>query len=630
MKKLNYRIFYLAFYILNLFNSYILIYGLLHKNISGPSFEIKTFLLSLIGNSGAMLFSYALSIIFFKKRKSKINFLLFVSFVMMIICAGTAVFANIFSLFFSFKQLTTFGNPSEMQFVWFYLSYGLSMLSKLSQFVELIPFVILVVIRIFTDDSSNYIHSPIYKLSILFSSFVFMIFPIINLTKSVDNTIYENCITPSIGASKVGLYDYYLYDLYDYLFDKDNDITQNEIEEIEEYLYYYKQPTYVNELNNKTYSVINEYTNLANGKNLIVIQLEAFNSFLVNLKIDGEEITPNLNKLVNKSIYFDNFYSTAGIGNTSETEFSLFTGLYGTGKDLAVFEYMDNEYEALGKCFSDNGYYTYTTHGNVGDFYLRNKVHIDKYKMSTHFDIESYKQFSVDDLPLIYGYLDDRFFMKHIIDFAPSEKFFSFAITVTSHSPYIPDKNIPKHEYKGITKLAKQYFDCCRLADEGIGIFIDSLEEKGILDDTVIVMYGDHTSSLFEEDLESIFDRELNAIEMREYLQKTPCLIYNESLFAPRVINKVVGTTCISRTLANLFGLNQTYHFGVDMLTDEPALIYSPRNLDIHIDGLTIAYPSLKTFGNDTSKEEMNKYVLLFEKYKRINDMLLTKNYFAQ
>ena len=69
---------------------------------------------------------------------------------------------------------------------------------------------------------------------------------------------------------------------------------------------------------------INESSNffgIAKDKNVIVIQVEALQSFTLFKSINGKEITPNLNKLTKESIHFPNFYHQIGQGNTSDAEF---------------------------------------------------------------------------------------------------------------------------------------------------------------------------------------------------------------------------------------------------------------------------------------------------------------------
>ena len=71
---------------------------------------------------------------------------------------------------------------------------------------------------------------------------------------------------------------------------------------------------------------------IAKGKNIIVIHLESFQQFLINMKVDGQEVTPFLNSLENdnkQTLAFDNFFHEVGQGKTSDAENMLETGTFG-------------------------------------------------------------------------------------------------------------------------------------------------------------------------------------------------------------------------------------------------------------------------------------------------------------
>ena len=52
----------------------------------------------------------------------------------------------------------------------------------------------------------------------------------------------------------------------------------------------------------------NQYTNIFNGKNVIVIHAESMMNNVIGLTFNGQEVTPNLNKLAADGMYFSNFY----------------------------------------------------------------------------------------------------------------------------------------------------------------------------------------------------------------------------------------------------------------------------------------------------------------------------------
>ena len=84
------------------------------------------------------------------------------------------------------------------------------------------------------------------------------------------------------------------------------------------------------------------------GKNLIVLQIEALQNFAIDLKVDGKEVTPNLNKFVKRSLYFSNYYAQIGGGNTSDAEFAVNNSMY-LMQGSAYFRYQNNDYSSIGK-----------------------------------------------------------------------------------------------------------------------------------------------------------------------------------------------------------------------------------------------------------------------------------------
>src|SRR5690606_9603319 len=92
----------------------------------------------------------------------------------------------------------------------------------------------------------------------------------------------------------------------------------------------------------------------AAGKNVIMIQMESFQNFLVNLSVDGQEITPNFNKLVNEHFYFNKFYQQVGQGNTSDAEYVVNTSLYIPPRGAATQMYADRELPSLPKLLEEH------------------------------------------------------------------------------------------------------------------------------------------------------------------------------------------------------------------------------------------------------------------------------------
>ncbi|MDD4000589.1 MAG: hypothetical protein PHX62_06830 [Bacilli bacterium] len=151
-------------------------------------------------------------------------------------------------------------------------------------------------------------------------------------------------------------------------------------------------------------------------------------------------------------------------------------------------------------------------------------------------------------------------------------------------------------------------------------------------------------------DYPNLFENEINPIlsyyeDMttrksleRRMLSRVPFIIYDpsgEDLITPQTISLVRAHNSIARTVANLFGLNQTYYFGVNALSDTKTLVYNPRNFDIFVDGLTISGQSIEYviddgYENIYDYEKMGVIVDAFRSEKDFNDKLLKTEIFPK
>lgn len=625
--KLSPIFLYLAFFIVNLINANIFLSGILNPNLPGFNRSFLDIFLSTLGDTGILMIFFAMSFFFFSNIKKRAIFLLIVTLLLTILGIGLASFANIFALGFSFVQLDSFQNPSQIEFVLYYARYALSFLFKAPQNLYLFPFLGFIMVFLFTD-KSGYI-KPLLKTKLVsfLLGLIFVVLPIFTYPSQTLDTVFEHTANPIHAGGKMGLYRYYIEDLVTYLVpNKDYVATSEDLIELQSFMTLKESDCHINLLDDTTYCRENEYTGIAQGKNLILVQLEAINNFVIGLTIDGIEITPNLNRLAENGKYFDQFYSSSGIGNTSDAEFSAMTGLYGNGNELTMYTYDGSNYPSLAKLFREENYDTFSLHGNVGDFYKRNINHIETLGFDTHYDLDS---FTGD---LIHSWLNDKSFLIQSVEIMKTYDgpFFSFPLTVTSHAPYVPSPQVPcdLDRFNSLTNMAKNYIEHVMYVDEAIGLFLDKLETEGLLENSILAFYGDHTSSLFKGDLESALNTTVTDIFYRKEMQKVPFILYNESIFTPEMISKVRSTVDMSATFANLFGLNEGVRFGVDALSQEPTFVYSPRSLDVIFDNGFLEYPRNRLY-NATNGFTLEQAVHLFEQQKRINDLILKTKYFV-
>jgi lipoteichoic acid synthase len=310
----------------------------------------------------------------------------------------------------------------------------------------------------------------------------------------------------------------------------------------------------------------------AKGKNLILIQVESFQNFLIHLSIDGHEITPNMNKLADSNIYFPRFFQQVGQGNTSDAEFIVNTSFYVPPNGPATDIYAPKELPSLPKLLQEQGYDTATFHTNEVDFWNRGEL----YKALGFNQYYDKTFFGVDDT-VFYGASDEVLYSKtasvlHRMNDS-SKPFYSHVISMSAHNPF----SIP--EYKHQMQLPERfegtfigdYIRAQNYADYALGQFIANLKQNGVWDDSLVVLYGDHRGlpifSLKDEDkvlLEEILGHEYTERD----LINVPLIIASGGVASPIVKDQLGGQVDILPTVSNLLGvsLDNHIHFGQDLL----------------------------------------------------------------
>ena len=376
------------------------------------------------------------------------------------------------------------------------------------------------------------------------------------------------------------------------------------------------------------------YRGVAIGKNVIVIQLEAFQNFLLNLKIDGAEVTPNLNELLGHTLYFPHFYQMVGQGNTADAEFVVNTSLYVPQHGAASQDFGDKLLPGMPRLLAANGYQTATFHTNDVKFWNRKEMY-RALGFGKYFD----KQFFGEDDTVFFGSSDELLYAKTADKLAEMGKegkpFYAQIISMSGHHPFnIPDRKIRfqlPERFQGT--LVGDYIEAQNYADYALGQFIGELKQSGLWDNSVIVIYGDHMGlpiySLTEREKELMKDligREYRSTEMLNI----PLILSVPGISGPQLIKETGGQADIFPTVANLLGvsLGNQIHFGQDLLNHTgnllPERYYLPSGSFVNDKGIFIpgdgfsdgtfqAYDGSGGSLTDTSKEEYERALGLLD-----------------
>lgn len=310
----------------------------------------------------------------------------------------------------------------------------------------------------------------------------------------------------------------------------------------------------------------NKYKGLYKDKNLLVIQVESLENFVIGQSVDGQEITPTLNKLLANSIYFDNFYTQINEGTSSDADLMLNTSVFPVRKGSTFFRFPYTTYNSLPQILESQGYSTKAIHPDNGEYWNWMEA-LDNMGFQQCLDAKS---FNMDEI--IFLGLSDGSFLKQVKDTVINQKtpFYNFMVTLTSHSPFeMPErhKQLKLDDSISDTKLGG-YFQSIKYTDSCLGTFIDELDKSGVLDNTVLVIYGDHGS------VHKYFNDEIQAIKPSQdwWLEndnKIPLIIYDKGQEAQK-IHTTGGQVDLMPTLLYLLGTDESKYestvFGRNLL----------------------------------------------------------------
>lgn len=312
----------------------------------------------------------------------------------------------------------------------------------------------------------------------------------------------------------------------------------------------------------------------AKGRNLIVVQMESFQNFVINAKYNDQELTPNFNQLIQDkdTIYFDNYYQQVGSGNTSDAEFATNNSIFGSIMSYTYGLYYQNYFRGLPVLLKERGYNTNVYHAYDKKFWNREKAYphmgFDRFVSRDDFDPTQI---------IGMGLSDEEFFRQSVEDMKRlPQPFYSFMITLSNHYPFY----IPAEDYK--IKLLPEdeetifghYINSIHYADQAIGQLIEDLKEAGLYDNCIIAFYGDHMGLTKD-------DSEINA-SMTQYLGKPynydtmmniPLIIHiphaNEGQGVKQTVSISGGQLDFMPTIAYLLGFDtlDTVYLGHNLLT---------------------------------------------------------------
>nr|WP_302425756.1 LTA synthase family protein [Limosilactobacillus mucosae] len=331
---------------------------------------------------------------------------------------------------------------------------------------------------------------------------------------------------------------------------------------------------------------------IAKGRNVIVIHLESFQQFLIDKKINGQEVTPFLNSLYHgqDTYAFSNFFNQVGQGKTSDAENMLETSTYGLSQG-SLFATLgnDNTFQAAPAILKQRaGYTSAVFHGNVASFWNRNNVY--KNLGYQYFFDASYFDTS-GDKATGYGLKDKLLFadsikyLQHL-----QQPFYVKYLTVTNHFPFDLDDEDKDSNFTTTntgSSTVDNYFVTAHYLDQSLQEFFSYLDKTGLAKKSIIMIYGDHygISNSENKNLASVLGK--NADDWTDFdnvqMQRVPLMfVIPGSGGHGGIYSTYGGEIDVLPTLLHLLGISTKRYiqFGTDLFSSQHDQVVALRNQD--------------------------------------------------
>ncbi|KAA2275930.1 polyglycerol-phosphate lipoteichoic acid synthase LtaS [Staphylococcus haemolyticus] len=566
------------------------------------------------------LIALILSVFLFFKGKKAYWFIFIGGFLLSFLLYANVVYFRFFSDFLTFSTLNQAGNVESMggavgaSFKWYDFVY----------FIDTIIYLFILIFR------GSWLDKRVFSkkfVPVVMAASVALFFLNLAFAETDRPELLTRTFDHKYLVKYLGPYNFTVYDGVKTIQNNQQKALASE-DDLTKVLNYTKQ---------KNTTPNSEYFGVAKKKNIIKIHLESFQTFLINKKVNGKEVTPFLNKLStgNEDFrYYPNFFHQTGQGKTSDAEFTMDNSLYGLPQGSAYSLKGDNTYQSLPAILDQKqGYTSDVMHGDYKTFWNRDQVYkhfgIDKFYDATYYDMS-------DDNIVNLG-LKDKPFFKESAEYQSKMKgpFYSHLITLTNHYPFTlseEDADIDKPNTGDST--VDGYIQTAHYLDQALEEYVTDLKKKGLYDDSVIMIYGDHYG---------ISENHNNAMEklLGEKITPAKFMDLNRTGFWLKIPGKegtvdktYAGQMDVMPTILHLVGIDSKNFlmFGTDMLSKDHNDVIPFRNGDFITKDYK--YVNGKAYSNKTNElletepKDLDKNKKQVEKDLEMSDNVLNGDLF--
>ncbi|MDW2875600.1 MULTISPECIES: LTA synthase family protein [Bacillaceae] len=489
----------------------------------------------------------------FLKKKNQVRYVVISSFIISAILFANVVFYRFFNDFLTVPVLFQTSNMSD-------LGSSVSELLNLTDLLYFADFIILAIIMMFRPQALVYREHSQKNRRAFFLAAVAIAFFNLGLAETERPQLLTRTFDREMLVKNIGTYNYHIYDV----FLQSKSSAQRALADGSELadIGNYARASYV--------APADGMFGIAKGKNVILISMESTQNFVINEKVNGQEITPFLNDFIKESYYFNNFYHQTAQGKTSDSEFLVDNSLYPLSRGAVFFTHSGNKFAAAPEILNQNGYYTASLHANNKSFWNRDIMY-DSFGYQRFYSLPDYEVTETNSVG--WGMKDIDFFeqsIQHLKEMP--EPYYAKFITLTNHFPFeLGEEDQFIEPYTSGNKTVDNYFPTVRYTDEAIKNFIQKLKDEGIYEDSIIILYGDHygISENHNKAMGEFLGTEVTPFVSTQ-LQRVPLIIHIPGQEG-KTISKVSGQIDIKPTILHLLGIDtrDDIDFGSDLFAND-------------------------------------------------------------
>lgn len=495
-------------------------------------------------------------------NRLRATFAIIVDFVISIVLFGDNIYYNYSNSVLSIAQITNLQYGGEIMST-------LPMVLKLYQILYFIDIVILLILlitkKIKIEKKDKKTKKQLLGKGILgvIGVIIFCVIGVQYVEKGKDKSYNKD-----LQIREATIFGYHIYDIENMITMKQNTRYKDKDEMIKDYEKLKQE--YQEEYGLVKYP---SFEGIIEGKNVIILQLESLQNYVINKTLNGKEITPNLNKFLRENITFTNM-NMQSYSTTADSEHSTITSLYPMENGMSFAKYYTNTYDTIFDNFNSAGYDTSFMHGNYAYFWNRGNV----YSRLGLDHLELKEQFA-DVSENISEYLSDELLYRQAVQKLSSyeKPFFTYIVAASSHTPFtlegLQDRskiNIDVGKYK--YSFFGNYIEAVNYADYAFGVFIEELKNAGLYDDTAILVFGDHNGlSMYDEQMLDFLaqtDTNLTDVDIKLNYTNVVCGMKIPGI-EKLVIDKPVTKLDIKPTFSFLCNIQDGVSLGTNMFASK-------------------------------------------------------------